>query len=156
MVLIAGGFWLLSGPSRLVAGRGPVFSPQGDRIAFFTEAAGGATLNVYDLKSGRSRTIGRASGFGSDGDAVAWSPDGRQIAFAAPREGEMGEEAVFVADAESGARRELATGSSPTWSPDGLSIAMFCHERPRVMATMSTEEGTSRPSSGRAGTGCAS
>jgi len=141
VVVIAAGVWLLSGPSRLVAGRGPVFSPQGDRIAFFTDAAGGATLGVYDLKSGRSRPMGPASGAALGGDAVAWSPDGRQIAFAAPREGEMGEEAVFVADAESGARRELATGSSPTWSPDGLSIAMFCHERPRVMATMSTEEG---------------
>jgi Tol biopolymer transport system component len=141
VVVIAAGVWLLSGPSRLVAGRGPVFSLQGDRIAFFTDAAGGASLGVYDLKSGRSRTIGPASGAALGGDAVAWSPDGRQIAFAAPREGEMGEEAVFVADVESGARRELATGSSPTWSPDGLSIGMFCHERPRVMATISTEEG---------------
>ena len=131
VVLIAGGLWLLSGPSRLVAGRGPVFSPQGDRIAFFTEAAGGATLNVYELKSGRSRPLGPASGFGFGGDQVAWSPDGRQIAFVAPGEGEMGEETVFVADVESGATRELATGSSPTWSPDGLSIAMFCHERPQ-------------------------
>ena len=110
VVLIAGGFWLLSGPSRLVAGRSPVFSPQGDRIAFLTEAAGGATLNVYELKTGRSRALGRASGFGGDGAGVAWSPDGRQIAFSALAEGEMGEEAVFVGDAESGARRELAPG----------------------------------------------
>jgi hypothetical protein len=141
VVVIAGSVWLLSGPSRLVAGRGPVFSLQGDRIAFFTDAAGGATLNVYDLKSGRSRTIGSASGAAFGGDAVAWSPDGRQIAFAAPREGERGEEAVFVADAESGARRELAPGSSPTWSPDGQSVGMFCQDRPRITATMSTEEG---------------
>ena len=90
MVLVAGAFWFFSGPSRLVAGRGPVFSPQGDRIAFFTEAAGGATLNVYDLRSGRSRALGRASGFGLGGEAVAWSPDGRQIAFTAPGEGEYG------------------------------------------------------------------
>ena len=139
VVVIAGGLWLLSGPSRLIAGRGPVFSPQGDRIAFFTDAAGGATLNVYELKTGRALSLGQANG--SAGDAVAWSPDGRQIAFAGPREGEMGEEALFVADAESGARRELATGSSPTWSPDGLSIGMFCQERSRVTATVSTEEG---------------
>jgi hypothetical protein len=139
VVLIAGGFWLLSGPSRLVAGRSPVFSPQGDRIAFFTEAAGGATLNVYELKTGRSRALGRANGFTDAG--VAWSPDGRQIAFSAPTEGEMGEQAVFVADVESGAKRELATGSGPTWSPDGQAVAMFCHERPRVLATTSTEEG---------------
>jgi len=141
VALVAIGFWLFSGPSRLVAGRGPVFSPQGDRIAYFTEAADGATLNVYDLGSGRSRALGRASGFGFGSEAVAWSPDGRQVAFTAPGEGEYGPETVFVADAESGARRELATGSSPTWSPDGLSIGMFCHERPQILATMGTEEG---------------
>jgi hypothetical protein len=141
VVVVAGAFWLFSGPSRLVAGRSPVFSPQGDRIAFFTDAAGGVALNVYELKTGRSRALGRASGFGGEGAGVAWSPDGRQIAFAGPGNGEMGEESVFVADVESGARRELATGSSPTWSPDGLSIGMFCHERPQVLATMSSEEG---------------
>ncbi|HSD27965.1 MAG TPA: hypothetical protein VLL75_11730 [Vicinamibacteria bacterium] len=135
VVLIAGVFWFFSGPTRLAAGRGPVFSPQGNRIAYFTDAGGGATLNVYDLKSGRSRALGRASGFGSAGDAVAWSPDGRQVAFTAPGEGEFGPESVFVADVESGARRELATGSSPTWSPDGLSIGMFCHEPPQVLST---------------------
>src|SRR3972149_657099 len=106
--------------------RPPVFSPSGDRIAFFTEAAGGATLNVYELKTGRARALGRASGFGGDGAGVAWSPDGRQIAFVAPTEGEMGEEAVFVANVETGAARALATGSAPTWSPEGQSIAMFC------------------------------
>jgi Tol biopolymer transport system component len=140
VVLVAGAFWFFSGPTRLAAGRGPVFSPQGDRIAYFTEAGGGATLHVYDLGSGRSRPLGRAS-FGFGGDAVAWSPDGRQVAFTAPSEGEFGPEAVLVADVETGARQELATGSSPTWSPDGLSIGMFCHERPQVLATTSTEEG---------------
>ena len=140
-LVVAGGFWLFSGPSRLVAGRSPVFSPQGDRVAFFTEAAGGSALNVFELKSGRSQALGRAAGFGADGSGVAWSPDGRRIAFVAPSEGEMGEEAVFVADVETGAKRALFTGSSPTWSPDGLSIAMFCHEPPRVTATVTTEEG---------------
>jgi hypothetical protein len=140
VVLVAAGFWLLSGPTRLVAGRGPVFSPQGDRIAYFTDAAGGgATLNVLDLKSGRSRSLGKATGFGLGGDAVAWSPDGTQVAFGAA--GETGEETVFVANAESGVRRALTVGSSPTFSPDGLSVGMFCHEPPKVLATDVTEEG---------------
>jgi hypothetical protein len=140
-VLVAVGFWLLSGPSRLVAGRSPLFSPRGDRIAYLTEAAGGAELSVYELKTGRSQSLGRTSGFGGYGEGVAWSPDGRQIAFVGAAEGEMGEEAVFVADVETGSKRALARGSSPTWSPDGLSIALVCQERPRVTATVMTDEG---------------
>ncbi len=139
LVVIAGVLWFFfSGPTRLAPGRGPVFSPQGDRVAFFTDAGGSATLNVYDLRSGRSRPLGRASGFGLGGDAVAWSPDGRQVAFTAPGQGEFGLETVFVADVESGARHELATGSSPSWAPDGLSIGMFCHQAPQAIET---EEG---------------
>jgi hypothetical protein len=139
LVVIAGVLWFfLSGPTRLAAGRGPVFSPQGDRVAYFTDARDGATLNVYDLRSGRSRPLGRASGFGLGVDAVAWSQDGRQLAFMAPGQGEFGLETVFVADVESGARRELTTGSSPTWAPDGLSIGMFCHQAPQAIET---EEG---------------
>jgi hypothetical protein len=42
----------------------------------------------------------------------------------------MGEDSVFVADAETGAARELAAGTSPTWSADGQSVGMFCHEPP--------------------------
>ena len=140
LVLIAVAYWLLSGPSRLVAGRGPAFSPQGDRIAYFVGEAPATTLNVYELKTGRSRSLGPASpGFG--GESVAWSPDGGRVAFVGPGDGEYGEEVVFVAEVESGAKQTLATGSSPTFSPDGQSVAMFCSDRPRVTATMSTEEG---------------
>jgi hypothetical protein len=138
-VLVAGAFWLFSGPSRLVAGRSPVFSPQGDRVAFLVDQGNSTVLSLYDLKSGNTRTIGKASAFGGQGPA--WSPDGRQIAFEAPAEGEMGEDSVFVADAETGVPRELATGTSPTWSPDGESVGMFCHERPGITASIEADEG---------------
>jgi dipeptidyl aminopeptidase/acylaminoacyl peptidase len=139
VVLAAGAFWLSSGPRRLVAGRSPVFSPQGDRVAFLADQGNARVLSVYDLKTGDTRAIGNASAFGGQGPA--WSPDGRQIAFEAPAEGEMGEDSVFVADADTGAKRELATGTSPTWSPDGQSVGMFCHERPRITASIQTDEG---------------
>ena len=139
VALVAGAFWLFSGPRRLVAGRSPALSPQGDRIAFLAEQGGGTVLNVYDLKTGQTRAMGPAGGFGGQGPA--WSPDGRQLAFEAPGEGEMGEGSVFVADADTGARRELATGTSPTWSPDGQSVGMFCEERPGIAASVETDEG---------------
>jgi Tol biopolymer transport system component len=141
VVVVAGAVWMLSGPTRLVAGRTPVWSPQGDRVAFLTEQGGSATLSVWDLKTGRARAIGAASAYTSDGSGVAWSPDGRRIAFVAPAPGEWGEEAVFVAEVESGEKRMLAAGSSPTWAPDGQSVGMFCNERPRVTASMETDEG---------------
>jgi hypothetical protein len=139
VVLVAGAFWLSSGPRRLVAGRSAVLSPRGDRVAFLADQGDATVLSVYDLKTGDTRAIGEASGYGGQGPA--WSPDGRQIAFEAPADGEMGEDWVFVADAETGDMRELATGTSPTWSPDGQSVGMFCHERPGITATIQTDEG---------------
>jgi dipeptidyl aminopeptidase/acylaminoacyl peptidase len=139
VVLAAAAFWLSSGPRRLVAGRGAVLSPRGDRVAFLADQGNAAVLSVYDLNTGDTRTIGKASGFGGQGPA--WSPDGRQIAFEAPADEEMGEDSVFVADAETGAKRELATGTSPTWSPDGQSVGMFCHERPGITASIQTDGG---------------
>jgi hypothetical protein len=128
VVLVAGAFWLSSGPRRLVAGRSAVLSPRGDRVAFLADQGDATVVSVYDLKTGDTRAIGKASGYGGQGPA--WSPDGRQIAFEAPADGETGEDWVFVADAETGDTRELATGTSPTWSPDGQSVGMFCHEQP--------------------------
>ena len=58
-------------------------------------------------------------GHGSD---LAWSPDGRKLAFA---RGELGELGIWVINANGRAQlrivRERAT--SPTWSPDGRRIA---------------------------------
>jgi Tol biopolymer transport system component len=62
----------------------------------------------------------------------AWSPDGRQIAFATENvelnpqnSGSPGQ--LWVADVESGATRRLAVGdaSLPSWSPHGDRIAFF-------------------------------
>ena len=139
IVLAAGAFWLFSGPRRLVAGRSAVLSPRGDRVAFLADQGDATVLSVYDLKTGNTRAIGKASGFGGQGPA--WSPDGRHIAFEAPGDGEMGEDSVLVADVETGAGRVLASGTSPTWSPDGQSVGMFCHERPGITASIQTDEG---------------
>jgi Tol biopolymer transport system component len=49
------------------------WSPRGDAIAF----ANGAGVQVFDLSSGRTRSIAPS------GIEPAWSPDGRQLAFAA-------------------------------------------------------------------------
>lgn len=63
---------------------------------------------------------------------LAWSPDGKQIAFArvpAPQSGRLDSVSVAVVDVASGAVRSL-TGATrfqdnPVWSPDGRNIAYW-------------------------------
>jgi Tol biopolymer transport system component len=138
VLAVAGVLWLFSGPKRLVAGQGPVLSPRGDQIAFMTDGDP-AELRVYDFDSGKERAIGKVSAFAGP-SAYTFSPDGRKLAFVGAGE-DFGDESVFVADLESGATQHLASGSEPTFSPDGQSIAMLCQERPRVSASMVTEDG---------------
>src|SRR4029450_3747683 len=56
----------------------------------------------------------------------SWSPDGRQIAFASDRNGNL---EVYVMNASGGDQRRLTrtngggSSSDPAWSPDGRRIA---------------------------------
>ena len=54
----------------------------------------------------------------------AWSPDGKQIAFASAREGSFD---IYVMNADGSDTRRLTTSNAneqgPTWSPDGSQIA---------------------------------
>lgn len=88
----------------------------------------------------------------------AWSPDGKQIAFAmtlcsggADCIGRLGE--VFVARSDGSHQRELTTPAGnelrteyPSWSPDGRHIAALreLYDYPRVV-TVSVASGKSRP-----------
>ncbi len=60
----------------------PRLSPQGDAVAFFERAEGNILLRVVDL-AGRVRTLATMRDWWN----LAWSPDGREIIYAAPEEG---------------------------------------------------------------------
>ena len=97
-----------SNARRLTAGWKPVWSPDGDRIAY---SDGG--IWTMDADGGNPRLLAEA---GAD---AAWSPDGRRIVYyeSGPDRG------VWVADADGGDRRWLVGGTAPVWSPDGKRIA---------------------------------
>ena len=103
--------------------QGPVYSPDGSKIAFYSARAGGLP-EIYLINadgSGLSRlTLNEAAdGF------PAWSPDGRRIAFASERDGNW-EIYVMNADGSGQANLSRSPGStdwSPTWAPDGGRIA---------------------------------
>jgi Tol biopolymer transport system component len=115
------------GPRCVVTGSfsatGPVWSPTGQHFAFLMQQGEGAQLGLYDLEKGEHRALAEVLGY--DAGAYAWSPDGSRIAYVSTG-GDSWEEAVHVVDVASGQARPLANGSAPSWSPDGLSLLMWC------------------------------
>ena len=75
----------------------------------------------------------------------AWSPDGRQIAFASKRRGSFD---VFVMNADGTGTRRLTSTSGdeghPTWSPDGKRIA-FSRGAPGDLYVMNADGSSVRP-----------
>lgn len=96
------------------ADRRPVWSPAGDEIAFVRDAYTAQPSIRLTTPGGDERVLVDESA----GDAVAWSPDGRELVYA---DGD-----VYAVPRDGGARRTIASGpgaQNPQWSPDGRSIA---------------------------------
>jgi dipeptidyl aminopeptidase/acylaminoacyl peptidase len=91
---------------------GPVWSPDGKRIAF-TENHGGSELDVYSMRTDGSDVVRVTDAPGPDEDPT-WLPDGR-LAYRSVRDG-IG--SIYVDD-----ERVLERTSSAEWSPSGEAIA---------------------------------
>jgi dipeptidyl aminopeptidase/acylaminoacyl peptidase len=121
-------------------------SPDGSQVAWVEpmaalgiEPGGGSAIYIKDLKSAESQPrripATRESSAISD-ESVAWSPDGKRLAFLSDAES-VGQFQLYVADTDTGAASKL-TGLSgfladPRWSPDGSMLAvLFTENAPRA------------------------
>ena len=101
----------------------PAISPDGDSIAYATDASG--SWDIYVRRIGGRNATRVAGDPGRHEGAPAFSPDGRTIAF---HEADFNG-GIFVVGATGESERRISdTGFHPAWSPDGRSIA-FCQER---------------------------
>jgi TolB protein len=98
-----------TGPSQ-----SPDWSPDGAAVAFHRDVAGGRQIHVYELTTGRTRTV-TTSGRNEDPN---WAPDARHLVFTSTR---TGRNQLWILDLESGRMRQLmnVTGKPrlAAWSP---------------------------------------
>ncbi len=103
----------------------PVWSVD-DRIAYYSDVNG--KCSIWIMKADGTRPLKVTPSTASD-TCPAWSPDGKQIAFASLRNGHKGTR-LYVMDADGKNVKELTHEDNPNtlrlepaWSPDGKRIA---------------------------------
>jgi Tol biopolymer transport system component len=98
----------------------PVWSPQGDWIAFERRLLAQGGSYIYRIRPDGTdlQQVSPQNGSGAD-----WSPDGQWIAYSSYRDGSE----IYVAAADGSSERQLTSTAGydehPLWSPDGQWIA---------------------------------
>jgi len=113
----------------------PRFSPDGKSIAYLRDRR---ELRVIEPESKQDRLVASGAiggGFGPAGGVMAWSPDGKWIAYAAA--GDRALRNIYVVPSAGGSPKQisfLANGSAGSlqWSPDGKFLLFNTGQRTEV------------------------
>jgi tricorn protease len=101
---------------------GPIFSPDGSKIAFTSFQDGNADVYVVDAHGGKPVRLTYHPGF--DG-AVGWTPDGSRVVFMSDRITPRDLPQLFTVGLDGGLPRQipLPSGTAASFSPDGSHLA---------------------------------
>jgi dipeptidyl aminopeptidase/acylaminoacyl peptidase len=126
-------FWSLT-----FLGAEPLPSPDGRHVAFLSDRDGWDHVYVVPADGGSARQVTRGR---FEASGLAWSPDGRRLAFDANRGGNPGVRELLVADvsAGDGALTTVAGGRGTStraqWDPSGRRL-LYQHTDPQTSADL--------------------
>jgi Tol biopolymer transport system component len=123
-LMIAGvAIWWMRQPSPIARDGSPSWSPDSQRIAFYSERDGKSDIYVMNADGTGERRLTDST---ADEGYPSWSPDGRTITFDSDRDGNF---EIYAMDVDGGNLRRLtnhpARDISASWSPDGSEIAFM-------------------------------
>jgi WD40 repeat protein len=99
---------------------GPVWSPDGSKIAFASDESGQSEVYVMNAEGSNIVQLSHSGGY-----APSWSPNGARIAVGVRVTGSFSDPPASVIDADDGGNVvPLIPGEDPAWSPDGSRIAL--------------------------------
>ncbi len=104
----------------------PRWSPDGSRIAFYSRRRGWESVWMVSVEGGTATQITPA---GLDAEDLAWSPDGRVIAYCSMSEDDLTTRGIYLIPSLGGPSRLIspnaAWSGAPHFSPDGRTVAFL-------------------------------
>ncbi len=112
---------------------GAQFSPDGSRIAFFSDRSGDGS-EIWTAAADGSHPVQLTHGLGLAQAWPRWSPDGKYIAFHSQQEDKQWQ--IWIVEAAGGLAKRVSPatfqGFNPSWSHDGQSIYFDCEREGQV------------------------
>ena len=116
---------------------GPAWSPDGNKIVFWSDRNSLANPEIYVMNADGSNQIRLTNNPAEDRDPV-WSRDGQRITFSRKSAG------IWEINADGTNEHRIADGFSPDWSPDGQRLAVTDFDASAFAVFLVNPDGTNR------------